>query len=95
VDDEDESPEEEKEARQKKKTYRKKKKKGHQEEDPKHESDENNGREKETTVRWVEDQETTRVDDLTTRKELHVKLRNMRNRRNMKRGSTKNASTND
>jgi hypothetical protein len=37
----------------------------------------------------------TRVDDLTTRKELHVKLRNMHNRRNMKRGSTKNASTND
>jgi hypothetical protein len=43
----------------------------------------------------VESDATTRVDDLTTRKELHVKLRNMRNRRNMKRGSTKNASTND
>jgi hypothetical protein len=43
----------------------------------------------------VESDATTRVDDLTTRKELHVKLRNMRNRRNMKQGSTKNASTND
>jgi hypothetical protein len=43
----------------------------------------------------VESDATTRVDDLTTRKELHVKLRNIRNRRNMKRGSTKNASTND
>jgi hypothetical protein len=43
----------------------------------------------------VESDATTRVDDLTTRKELHVKLRNMRNRRNMKRGSTKNASTKD
>jgi hypothetical protein len=43
----------------------------------------------------VESDATTRVDDLTTRKELHVKLRNMHNRRNMKRGSTKNASTND
>jgi hypothetical protein len=43
----------------------------------------------------VESNATTRVDDLTTRKELHVKLRNMRNRRNIKRGSTKNASTND
>jgi hypothetical protein len=43
----------------------------------------------------VESDATMRVDDLTTRKELHVKLRNMRNRRNMKRGSTKNASTND
>jgi hypothetical protein len=43
----------------------------------------------------VESDATTRVNDLTTRKELHVKLRNMRNRRNMKRGSTKNASTND
>jgi hypothetical protein len=31
----------------------------------------------------VESDATTRVDDLTTRKELHVKLRNMRNRRNM------------
>jgi hypothetical protein len=43
----------------------------------------------------VESDATTRVDDLTTKKELHVKLRNMRNRRNMKRGSTKNASIND
>jgi hypothetical protein len=43
----------------------------------------------------VKSDATTRVDDLTTRKELHVKLRNMHNRRNMKRGSTKNASTND
>jgi hypothetical protein len=43
----------------------------------------------------IESDATTRVDDLTTRKELHVKLRNMRNRRNMKQGSTKNASTND
>jgi hypothetical protein len=43
----------------------------------------------------VESDATTRVDNLTTRKELHVKLRNMRNRRDMKRGSTKNASTND
>jgi hypothetical protein len=43
----------------------------------------------------VESDATTRVNDLTTRKELHVKLRNMRNRRNMKRGSNKNASTND
>jgi hypothetical protein len=43
----------------------------------------------------VESDATTRVNDLTTRKKLHVKLRNMRNRRNMKRGSTKNASTND
>jgi hypothetical protein len=43
----------------------------------------------------VESDATTRVDDLTTRKELHVKLRNMCNRRNMKRGSTKNTSTND
>jgi hypothetical protein len=33
----------------------------------------------------VESDATTRVDDLTTRKELHVKLRNMRNKRNMKR----------
>jgi hypothetical protein len=32
----------------------------------------------------VESDATTRVNDLTTRKELHVKLRNMRNRRNMK-----------
>jgi hypothetical protein len=32
----------------------------------------------------VESDATTRVDDLTIRKELHVKLRNMRNRRNMK-----------
>jgi hypothetical protein len=32
----------------------------------------------------VESDATTRVDDLTTRKELHVKLRNMRNRRNIK-----------
>jgi hypothetical protein len=39
--------------------------------------------------------DTTRVNNLTTRKELHVKLRNMCNRRNMKRESTKNASTND
>jgi hypothetical protein len=31
----------------------------------------------------VESDATTRVDDLTTRKELYVKLRNMRNRRNM------------
>jgi hypothetical protein len=43
----------------------------------------------------VESDATTRVNDLTTRKEFHVKLRNMRNKRNMKRGSTKNASTND
>jgi hypothetical protein len=43
----------------------------------------------------VKSDTTTRVDVLTTRKELHVKLRNMRNRRNMKRGSTKNASTNN
>jgi hypothetical protein len=43
----------------------------------------------------VESDATTRVDNLTTRKELHVKLRNMRNRRDMKRGSTNNASTND
>jgi hypothetical protein len=43
----------------------------------------------------VKNDATMRVNDLTTRKELHVKLRNMRNRRNMKRGSTKNASTND
>jgi hypothetical protein len=43
----------------------------------------------------VESDATTRVNNLTTGKELHVKLRNMRNRRNMKRGSTKNASTND
>jgi hypothetical protein len=43
----------------------------------------------------VESDATTRVGNLTTRKELHVKLRNMRNRRDMKRGSTKNASTND
>jgi hypothetical protein len=33
----------------------------------------------------VKSDATTRVDDLTTRKELHVKLRNMRNRSNMKR----------
>jgi hypothetical protein len=32
----------------------------------------------------IESDATTRVDDLTTRKELHVKLRNMRNRRNIK-----------
>jgi hypothetical protein len=32
----------------------------------------------------VESDATMRVDDLTTRKELHVKLRNMRNRGNMK-----------
>jgi hypothetical protein len=32
----------------------------------------------------VESDATTRVNDLTTRKELHVKLRNMCNRRNMK-----------
>jgi hypothetical protein len=32
----------------------------------------------------VESDATTRVDNLTTRKELHIKLRNMRNRRNMK-----------
>jgi hypothetical protein len=32
----------------------------------------------------VESDATTRVNDLTARKELHVKLRNMRNRRNMK-----------
>jgi hypothetical protein len=32
----------------------------------------------------VESDATTRVDNLTTRKELHVKLRNMRNRRDMK-----------
>jgi hypothetical protein len=32
----------------------------------------------------VESDATTRVDDLTIRKELHVKLRNMHNRRNMK-----------
>jgi hypothetical protein len=32
----------------------------------------------------VESDATTRVDDLTTRKELHVKLRNMRNKRNIK-----------
>jgi hypothetical protein len=32
----------------------------------------------------VESDATTRVDNLTTRKELHVKLRNMRNRRNIK-----------
>jgi hypothetical protein len=43
----------------------------------------------------VKSDATMRVDDLTTRKELHVKLRNMRNRRNMKQRSTKNASTND
>jgi hypothetical protein len=43
----------------------------------------------------VESDATTRVDNLTTRKELHVKLRNMRNRRDMKREGTKNASTND
>jgi hypothetical protein len=43
----------------------------------------------------VESDATMRVDNLTTRKELHVKLRNMRNRRDMKRESTKNASTND
>jgi hypothetical protein len=43
----------------------------------------------------VESDATMRVDDLTTGKKLHVKLRNMRNRRNMKRESTKNASTND
>jgi hypothetical protein len=43
----------------------------------------------------VESDATTRVDNLTTRKVLHVKLRNMRNRRNMKQGSTKNVSTND
>jgi hypothetical protein len=43
----------------------------------------------------VESDATTRVNNLTTRKELHIKLRNMRNRRNMKQGSTKNASTND
>jgi hypothetical protein len=43
----------------------------------------------------VESDATTRVDNLTTRKELHVKLRNMRNRRDMKRGGTKNVSTND
>jgi hypothetical protein len=33
----------------------------------------------------VESDATTRVDNLTTKKELHVKLRNMRNRRDMKR----------
>ena len=43
----------------------------------------------------VESDATTRVDNLTARKELHVKLRNMRNRWNMERGGTKNASTND
>jgi hypothetical protein len=32
----------------------------------------------------VESDATTRVDNLTTRKELHVKLRNIRNRRDMK-----------
>jgi hypothetical protein len=32
----------------------------------------------------VESDATTRVENLTTRKELHVKLRNMRNRRDMK-----------
>jgi hypothetical protein len=32
----------------------------------------------------VESDATTSVDDLTTRKELHIKLSNMRNRRNMK-----------
>jgi hypothetical protein len=32
----------------------------------------------------VESDATMRVNDLTIRKELHVKLRNMRNRRNMK-----------
>jgi hypothetical protein len=32
----------------------------------------------------VESDATTRVNDLTTIKELHVKLRNIRNRRNMK-----------
>jgi hypothetical protein len=43
----------------------------------------------------IESDATTRVNNLTTRKELHVKLRNMHNRRDIKRGSTKNASTND
>jgi hypothetical protein len=43
----------------------------------------------------VESDATTRVNDLTTGNELHVKLRNMCNRRNMKRRSTKNASSND
>jgi hypothetical protein len=43
----------------------------------------------------VESDATKRVDNLTTRKELHVKLRYMHNRRDMKRGSTKNSSTND
>jgi hypothetical protein len=32
----------------------------------------------------IESDATMRVDNLTTRKELHVKLRNMRNRRDMK-----------
>jgi hypothetical protein len=32
----------------------------------------------------VESDATTGVDDLTTREELHVKLKNMHNRRNMK-----------
>jgi hypothetical protein len=43
----------------------------------------------------IESDATTRVNNLTTRKELHVKGRNMRNRRNMKQGSIKKTSTND
>jgi hypothetical protein len=49
VDDADEQ-EEERESHQRKKTQKRKHRKKHSE----HESDENNGREKETTVRWVE-----------------------------------------
>jgi hypothetical protein len=40
----------------------------------------------------IESDPTRRVDDLTTREELHGELRNMSNRRNMKSGTTKSAS---
>jgi hypothetical protein len=62
--DNDGEEKEEEAAHQRKKTHQRKKhqKRKHRKKHLEHESDKNNGREKETTVRWVEGQERKEND---------------------------------
>jgi hypothetical protein len=65
VDDADEQ-EEERESHQRKKMHQRKKhqKRKHRKKHPEHESDENNGREKETTVKWVQGEKRKENDEV-------------------------------